>query len=154
VLTGSGDFNGDGRSDLLFRSTAGGMIEWLGQADGSFAWNPAAVYSLSTDWDVAAIADVNGDGHDDLVLRNHNGVVTEWLGVGGGTFFSNHDVAFYALPSTWSVAGSGDYNGDGRGDIILRDAQGTVIEWLGQPSGAFAFNGAATVSLDQSWHIF
>jgi hypothetical protein len=28
------------------------------------------------------------------------------------------------------VEGTGDLNGDGRSDIILRDANGTLVEWL------------------------
>ena len=44
------DFNGDGRSDIFWRSNAGVMMEWLGQSNGSFADNPLAGQPFPLDW--------------------------------------------------------------------------------------------------------
>ena len=50
------DFNGDGRSDVMWRNDAGVLVEWLGQANGSFADNGAvASYSVPTDWHVQPV---------------------------------------------------------------------------------------------------
>ena len=37
----------------------------------------------------------------------------------------------------WQVAGTGDFNGDGRDDVLLRHANGWMTEWLGQSNGSF-----------------
>ena len=154
-IEGAGDFNGDGRDDLLLRNDNGAVTEWLGQANGGFFSNHAvAAYGLSTSWHVDAIGDFNGDGYDDLLLRNDNGSVTNWLGQAGGSFVSNHVNANYALPAGWQVEGAGDFNGDGRDDLLLRNSNGTITEWLGQQDGSFFSNHAAVAyPLATSWHV-
>ncbi|MEO7410485.1 MAG: hypothetical protein ABIU10_04090, partial [Sphingomicrobium sp.] len=47
------DFNGDGRSDILWRSTTGQLSDWLGQANGGFIGNDAnASTNVPTIWHV------------------------------------------------------------------------------------------------------
>jgi uncharacterized protein YbdZ (MbtH family) len=154
-VASSGDYNGDGRVDVLLRNSSSGTItEWLGQANGGFNWNSAATYGLDSSWHVAASGDFNGDGRTDVLLVNDNGSVTDWLGQADGTFFSNHVNASYALPAGWQVATTGDFNGDGVDDVLLRNSSsGTITEWLGQPTGGFTWNSAATYGLDSSWHV-
>jgi hypothetical protein len=149
----SGDYNGDGRSDLLLRNSDGSVTEWLGRADGGYSWNPAATYALHQAWEVAGSSDFNGDGNDDLLLVHANGSVTNWLGQANGTFFSNHAAASYSLPPGWKVAAIGDFNGDGRDDVLLRNIDGSVTEWIGQGAGSFIWNAAATNSLTNDWQI-
>jgi hypothetical protein len=50
-----GDFNGDGRDDIRWRNDNGLVVNWLGQANGSFADNYAnSVVSISNTWHVQA----------------------------------------------------------------------------------------------------
>ena len=51
------------------------------------------------------------------------------------------------------MIGTGDFNGDGRDDVLLRNANGTVIDWLGQANGNFAGNAAANHALPNVWHV-
>ncbi|MES2904174.1 MAG: M10 family metallopeptidase C-terminal domain-containing protein, partial [Pseudomonadota bacterium] len=56
------DFNGDGRSDILWRNDNGLLTDWLGQANGGFVDNGANAFaSVATNWQVTGIGDFNGD---------------------------------------------------------------------------------------------
>lgn len=151
----TGDFNGDGLSDVLLRHDSGAITDWLGQADGSFFSNHASAnYSLPAGWHIAGTADFNGDGREDVLLKHDNGTVTDWLGQANGGFVSNHLVANYSLPAGWDVAGTGDFNGDGLDDVLLRHSTGVITEWLGQADGGFFSNHAvSTYDLNPIWDV-
>jgi hypothetical protein len=149
------DFNGDGRSDLLWGHSSGMVTDWLGQPTGAFADNSANfLANPGTSWHVVGTGDFNGDGHVDLMWQNDNGTVVDWLGQANGGFADN-SANFLNNPGTaWHVAATGDFNADGRDDILWRNDNGTVVEWLGQSNGGFADNSANfLVNAGTAWHI-
>jgi hypothetical protein len=152
-IAGTGDFNADGNSDVLLRNNDGTITEWLGQDNGSFDWNSTATYGLDPGWNVVGTGDFNGDSHADVLLRYSNGTIIDWLGQANGTFMSNHAVATYALPAGWNVAGTGDFNGDGREDVLLRNDNGSITEWVGEANGSFTWNSAANYGVDSGWSV-
>ena len=154
-IAGTGDFNGDGRDDVIWRHEfSGEMVQWLGQADGSFVDNHAAYNFVHPDWHIAGTGDFNGDGRDDVLLRNESaGYFVEWLGQTDGTFADN-SAAFAFVHPSWHIAGTGDFNGDGRDDVLWRnDEHGYLSQWLGQADGTFADNGAAFAFVHPDWHV-
>jgi hypothetical protein len=151
----TGDFNGDGRSDILWRNDNGQMSDWLGNANGGFAPNDANAFTqVSTDWHITATGDFNGDGRTDILWRNDNGQLSDWLANANGGFTPNDSNAFTTVPTVWQVAGTGDFNGDGRDDILWRNSNGQLSDWLGMASGGFTPNDAnAFTTVPTSWHV-
>jgi hypothetical protein len=89
-----------------------------------------------------------------VLWRNDNGTVTNWMSQADGGFVDNGVNAYINVPASWHIAGTSDYNGDGRDDVLWRNDNGTVTEWLGQINGGFADNGVnAYINVDNEWQI-
>ncbi len=58
-----------------------------------------------------------------------------------------------AIGTSWHIVGTGDFNGDGRDDILWRNTDGSLTNWLGQANGSHANNASASTSVATSWHI-
>ncbi len=98
--------------------------------------------------------DFNGDGRSDILWRNDNGALSQWLGQANGGFVDNYANAGNQIPTSWHVAGTGDYNGDGRDDILWRNDNGALTQWLGTASGGFLDNaGAVSRQVATEWHV-
>jgi hypothetical protein len=119
----SGDFNGDGKADLVVATVSGSQdaIVLLGNGDGTFAVQPPITGSFG--FLSGKVADFNGDGHPDLLLGG-DGSPYLFLGQGNGTF-SQGSVGKGSSPGDYFGVSAGDFNGDKHLDGILTD--------LGQP---------------------
>ncbi len=131
----TGDFNGDGKLDLV---TAGwwdnSISVLLGNGDGSFG--ARRDHPTGANPHFLKVADVNHDGNLDVVVTNFSGnSISVLLGNGDGTFRAKED--FPAGPGPTNLA-LGDLNGDGYPDVVVtnRDA-GTVSILLGRGDGTF-----------------
>ena len=158
-VVGTGDFNGDGKDDIIWQNDNGSITDWLARSDGSggFISNDANAWRVeATSWHVAGTGDFNGDGKDDVIWRNDDGHFTEWLGQASGGFASNDANAWNWVPTSWHVVGTGDFNGDGKDDIIWQNDNGSITDWLAKSdgSGGFTSNDAnAFTNLPSSWHV-
>ena len=69
--------------------------------------------------------------------------MTTSLGQANGGFASNASNFWTTIPTSWQIVGSGDFNGDGRDDLLWRNpSTGQTTDWLGQANGSFAGNDA------------
>ncbi|MDZ4842711.1 MAG: FG-GAP-like repeat-containing protein, partial [Hyphomicrobium aestuarii] len=140
-VAGSGDFNGDGLTDLYMmkvdasgrRPSSGAANEhiWLGKSDGTFQdIDLGTAGSLPNDnYKVVASGDFNGDGRTDLyVMRVQNDGASRatnnpndrvLLGQANGSFIQVDLGSAGLTPANYKVASSGDFNGDGRTDLYF-----------------------------------
>jgi hypothetical protein len=139
-IVAMGDFNGDGRSDILWRSGSGLITDWLATADGNFYGNANALTSVTSNWHLAGIGDFNGDGFDDILWYSDTGAVTDWLGQPNGGFVENASNFQAQVGTSWHPVGTGDFNGDGKTDILWMSDSGQVTDWLATANGTFYGN--------------
>jgi hypothetical protein len=103
TIVGTGDFNGDGVSDILWReNTGGGVAMWLMNNNGTIM-SAVGVGSLPlATWTVAETGDFNGDGKSDILWYGSNGGVALWL-MNGATVSSSLGVG--NVPTDWLILG-------------------------------------------------
>ncbi|MFI0717521.1 FG-GAP-like repeat-containing protein [Streptomyces sp. NPDC021224] len=86
ALVGAGDLNGDSRSDLLARDTAGRL--WLYPGNGKGAFGARTLIGKSG-WnamqEIYGAGDVDGDGRSDIVAHDTVNDVWVYRGTGAGT---------------------------------------------------------------------
>ena len=137
-IAGIGDLNGDGKSDLLWRDTNGSTAVWVMDGSsiiGSGYLNVGGrIVAPDSSWSVVGMGDFNGDNYSDLIWRNTvTGELAEWQlhssDIVGSADLNSGGVAIRP-DASWSIAGVGDFNGDGDADLLWLNSNGTVSEWL------------------------
>jgi len=156
----SGDFDGDGFSDLLYIARRSGELSGIALFDGAGFNLPLQSWGnayLGIPWSSGeyriVVGDFNGDGKDDLFLQrnkpgDHYLLLAEDGGIGGIYQAVPQDAAGVAWSADQHEAIAGDFNGDGRSDLFLQpiDSKGLSAIIFADPNGQF------TSKLpDQSW---
>jgi len=162
ALRGIADLNRDGVSDVLwsFNGAAGRLNyqAWYSMS-GTLGGrsNARLATDIETTWQVAGLGDINGDGYGDLIWRNTggDGRIAIWYFAGPATQGGQptklgEGYPRGPVPSSWSVQGIGDFDGDWKSDVLWRDSNGQVAIWnILQTGGADWYPGLA----DSTWII-
>ncbi|NVN00592.1 FG-GAP-like repeat-containing protein [Arthrobacter sp. SDTb3-6] len=124
-----GDFNGDGRADVLARERSTGYL-WLYPGNGRGGWMPRT--KVGSGWNTFSIVlgpgDFNGDQRVDVLGRDAAGELWLYPGNGRGGWLARVRVG-----SGWNamnaILGPGDVNGDGTADLLSRETASGAL-WL------------------------
>ena len=134
----SGDFDGNGRDDILITSPWGiGILTLQGSTFTAMVSKPSGTWFGGWNFNgasnfIAGTGDFNGDGNADILIRSGN-----WIGIlersgsslsslvvkpdgtrfTSWTFDASHD----------AIRGIGDMNGDGRDDIVVTSSWGIGV---------------------------
>jgi len=159
-----GDFNGDGRIDLLVRfvhagnGTASGVALLLGNGDGTFSRGSTlntevagchAGTPFSSDFDGDGKLDLEvvagGGPHDGVCLFVGAGTVLIFHGIGDGTFDSP---ATFITTNAWDLGAVADLNGDKSPDLvtvngIIGNSDDTVSVFLNTTGADFSISASS-----------
>ena len=131
-----GDFNTDGRSDVLFwnKSTGATQIWYMGGTNGVAKQSSAAVVPDShgfptTSWVPVATGDFNQDGNPDILYWNKvTGVTQVWLMSGNVKAGAAQISPMSSFPKTTYVpVGVADFDRDGHPDILYWNKNSGVL---------------------------
>jgi hypothetical protein len=152
LTTGGGvtaDFNGDGKTDLVWsNTTTGDRYVWL--MNGTTFASSTYIGKVDPIWRIVGTGDFNGDGKTDIVFENTTtGDRYVWL-MNGTTYSSS--VYLGNVGTAWHIVGVGDFNSDGKPDLIFENTTtGDRYAWL--MNGTTYSSSVYLGNVGTAWHI-
>jgi hypothetical protein len=77
TVAGVGDFNNDGKADILWREDNGAIAVWL--LDNFVVLDGQIVGAAPAGWTIHGAGDFNNDGKTDVIWRGPAGEVALWI---------------------------------------------------------------------------
>jgi len=152
VIGGYGDFNGDGNTDVLWRNTSNGD-NYIYLMDGTtVVAGSGFILNVPTGWTVAGTGDFNGDGKDDILWRNTGGGGENYIYMMNGTALLGSSGYIPTIPTTWTVASTGDLDGNGTADIVWRNT-GTGENYAYFMNGTTVSSGGYLPTVPTTWAV-
>jgi WD40 repeat protein len=129
----SGDFDGDGKDDVLWENSSGAETIWgMNGSSLPHLYNNVGqngdVASMGLEWHVAGVGNFNGDQTADLVWVDTNNNVQIWDMKGG-------HISQIVFPDghqgiEWQLKGVGDFTGSGaKDDLLWLRSDGAAQVW-------------------------
>ena len=132
-VLGTGDFDGDGGSELLLRDLSDGSL-YLGTAvPGGSSGETRIDDEPGADWRLAGIADIDGDGRDEVLWRSGKERRLFWWSIEEASVVS---AGQQTIGRGRQLAATGDLNGDGKEDLVWHLlAEGRAVAWIASGAG-------------------
>ncbi|MDX2683017.1 FG-GAP-like repeat-containing protein [Streptomyces sp. NY05-11A] len=156
ALVPFGDLNGDRQGDILVRFGTGELRVYRPLRGQAFT--PGTPHtSLGIGWGqynvLTSPGDITGDGLADLIARKSStGEVFLYKGTSTGKLSARVRIA-----ANWSaykkIVGVGDFDGDGRGDLLVQDRANTLWRYPGNGTGGFAAGVNVAVGWGASYNV-
>ncbi len=151
--TSLGDFNRDGKPDILWwHQIAGAVYIW--HLDGVAFMEEKHVLSIGyNDWKIVGVGDFNRDGSMDILWSNPvTGAVYVWY-MNGSDYIGEQHIRTIGY-TDWRIVGVGDFNRDGSPDILWwHEPTGQVNVWLMGGTSLWGDFHIRTVGPNSGWRI-
>jgi len=147
---GVGDWDHDGHLDIVARNAAGDMMLFPGESRRGYSQaQPVKIGNGWTGYTFYGLGDWDRDGHLDIVARNAAGDMMLFPGESRRGYSQAQPVKIGNGWNGLSFFGLGDWDKDGRPDLIARDADGNLMLYPGE--GRRGYSQAQPVKIGNGW---
>lgn len=151
TFNAAGDFDADGKLDLLFKRSFANTYSLLSVKDSVYKKTSGIVQQPLYGWKVDKVADFDGDGKTDLLFRleGTNKYVMWFM---DGLKPKKTSSVIKQPPANWFVTQAADFDGDGQTDLLL-SAPGNSVNMIWYMNGLTHKSTGLVQSIPYGWSI-
>jgi len=129
-VCGTGDFDLDEKPDILFQHSDGTLAVWFMNELKMISPTLLSPITSGPSWQAVGVGDFNRDGKPDIIFQHSDGTLACWLMDGVKLTQPSYFEPSHPGDSQWRVAGSGDFDMDGKDDLVLQHSDGSIAIWF------------------------
>src|SRR5204863_490087 len=144
------DFDGDCKSDVLWRNSATGE-DYVCLMNGLTIPRGGSLTTVDDPaWQMQGIGDFDGDGKADILWRN-TATGENYIYVMNGLTIASEGYLRTVVDQAWQVKGVGDFDGDGKADILWRNTVTGEDYAYFMNGSVIASEGSLNTAADPYW---
>ncbi|MBC7275496.1 FG-GAP-like repeat-containing protein [Nocardioides sp.] len=137
ILMNAGDWNRDGKGDLLAKLSDGTLRLYRGNGSGGFSSGVVIGSGLGSVGVLDAVGDVTGDGYPDVMGRTSDGRIRLWPGK--GTSKVGASIVMRSSASGTRLVGVGRWNSGNTPDVLFVNGTSLVVHESNGPGGLVSY---------------